>query len=260
VFTEDDLGLGGEARPVVVLSETLARQLFGTTDAVGRRVEYRLMGRVGKSYEVIGIVGDVRMDSLIRPVEPMVYEPAALGPGRDEVTYLVRTAGGANLAGQASTIAAALDPALPIGPVRTMNEAIGRARAEWDVLARLMTTLAAIAGLLAAVGLYGVMAFGVAARKREFGIRLALGAPPAQLVGLVLRRTALIVGAGLVLGLGGAAALSRSLGSRLFGVGPFDPVAWGLATVVFLVIALLASWWPARRAAYVDPVSALRSN
>jgi predicted permease len=262
VFTAEDFGLDGRAvRQVVVLSETAARQLFGTLAAVGQRVEYRVIGRVGQSYEVIGIVGDVRTASLTGPVEAMVYEPAALGgPVRAEATVLVRTTGGVNVAAQASTIGAALNPSLPVGPVRSMQEAISRSRAEWDVLARLMTTLAVIAGLLAAVGLYGVIAFGVAARRREFGIRLALGAPPAQLVGLVLRRTALIAGVGLVLGLGGAAAFSRSLGSRLFGVGPFDPTVWGMATTVFLVIALIASWRPARRAAYVDPVSALRSN
>lgn len=259
VFSEDDLGQGGRARPVVIVSELFARELFGTADAVGREIEYSIRGRVGQRYRIIGVVGDVRNGSLTGDSEPVVYEPAALdGAVRPEGTFLIRTRPGFAAAGAVREIAAALEPALPLNLPRWMEEAIAQTRAPWDVLARLMTTLALIAGLLAAVGLYGVIAFGVAARRREFGIRLALGAAPSQLMALALRRTALIAGAGLVLGCAGAAALSRTLQSRLFGVEPSDPLVWGLSILLFAGIALLAAWLPARRAGSVDPVSALR--
>ena len=261
LFSQDDLGMAGsQARPVVIVSELLARELFGTADPVGRMIEYKTIGRVGKRYEIIGVVGDVRADSLTAAPQPMLYEPAALNvPVRPEGTFIVRASEGRDIAGAVRQIAAALDPALPVVLPMPMAEAIAVARAEWDVLARLMTGLAAIAALLAAIGLYGVIAFGVASRRREFGIRLALGAAPSRVMALVLRRTAIIAAGGLLLGAGGAYALARVLSSRLFGITPFDPWIWTLAALTFVVLALAASWIPARRAVSVDVTHSLRA-
>ena len=261
LFSAEDLAMdGGTTRPVVVLSALLARQLFGDADPVGRRIEYRTMGRTGETYEVIGVVGDVRMNALTTPLEPTIFEPAGLsGPVRPDTTFLVRTKGRVDVAAHAQAIAASLNNALPVGIVRPMRDAVAEARAEWDVLARLMLTLAIIAGALAAVGLYGVVAFGVASRRREFGIRLALGASSARVAALVFRRTAIITGAGLALGCGGAVFLARFLGSRLFGVTPFDPAVWLSAAAVLVAVAALASLVPARRAVSTDVTGALRA-
>lgn len=261
VFSEDDLGNGGTARPVVVVSEKFAQERFGTIEAVGREIEFNTIGRGGKRYQIIGVVGDILNGSLTADPAPTVYEPASLdGPVRPEATFLVRTRPGTAIEAAVRDIAAALNSALPVMLPRWMEEAIARERAQWDVLARLLTTLAVIAGVLAAVGLYGVIAFGVAARRREFGIRLALGAPPSQLVALVLRRTAAITAGGLVLGGAGAVALSRALQARLVGVTPFDPFVWTAATVILIALAFVASWLPARRAGSLPVVSVLRAN
>ena len=158
-----------------------------------------------------------------------------------------------------SVLPASLDPSLLILQPMRMEEAIGRARAEWDVLSRLLTTLAGVAGVLAVVGLYGVVAFGVASRRREFGIRLALGAAPARVVALVVRRTALIACLALLLGGAGATALARLLENRLVGVTPFDPFIWSGAALILLAGAALASWIPARRAVSVDVTRSLRT-
>jgi putative ABC transport system permease protein len=141
---------------------------------------------------------------------------------------------------------------------RDYADSIARVRAEWDV-ARLMFVLAGLAGLLAAVGLYGVVAFGVESRRREFGIRIALGAPPRRVAHLVLRRTGSITTAGLVLGAAGAIGLGQVLESRLVGVHPFDPIVWLLACAGLVAIAAAASFIPARRAMRVDLTETLRA-
>jgi ABC-type antimicrobial peptide transport system permease subunit len=141
----------------------------------------------------------------------------------------------------------------------SMEEALADARAQWTLLAKLMSLLAAVAAILAAVGLYGVVGFGVLARAREIGIRMALGAESSRVFGMVLRSTLGMAIAGLVFGLGGAVALARALESRLFGVAPFDIATWTLAGAGLVAVALLASWLPARRATRVDPVQTLRS-
>jgi putative ABC transport system permease protein len=141
----------------------------------------------------------------------------------------------------------------------TMEEAIEQGLAQWNVLARLLTALAVVAGVLSAVGLYAVVSFGVAARRREFGIRVALGAEPAMVRRLVLRGTARIATAGLLVGLGGAVALAGVLKSSLFGVPPFDPVAWTIAAAILVALAVAASIIPARRATRVNVVETLRA-
>jgi ABC-type antimicrobial peptide transport system permease subunit len=171
---------------------------------------------------------------------------------------VLRTSARFDVAAELRVIGAALDPALPVGTVVPLTEAVGRARAEWDILARLLGGLAAGAALLAAVGLYGAMAFSVAARRREFGIRMAVGATAAQVRRLVLRQTAVITIGGLVLGFGGAAALVQVLKNRLVGVEPFDPLIWMLATAGLVTTAVLVSVLPARRATMVDVSQTLR--
>jgi putative ABC transport system permease protein len=258
LFSAEDLGVDGASpRPVVVVSELFARRLFGAGDPLGRTIEFNTIGQVGKRFEIIGVVGDTRFASLVADPEPMVYEVAdGAYPG---LTFVVRATDTSAAAGAVKRIAASLNPSLPVGLPMSMTAAIARARAEWDALARLVSALSAVAGLLAAVGLYGVIAFGVASRRREFGIRLALGAAPSRVAALVLKRAALITGFGLVLGAAGGVTLGRLLSSRLVGVTPFDPLVWCVAAVLLLVIALAASWIPARRAISVDVTRSLRT-
>jgi putative ABC transport system permease protein len=191
---------------------------------------------------------------------PMIFQPAGLdGPLRTDATITFRTVAGIDAGAIAREIAASLDRSLPLGLVMTMEEAIDQGLAQWTLLARLLTALAVVAGLLSAIGLYAVVSFGVAARRREFGIRMALGAEPAVVRRLVLRSMASIAAVGLLVGLGGAIALARVLKSSLFGVPPFDPVAWTIAAAILVALAIAASIIPARRATRVNVVETLRA-
>jgi ABC-type antimicrobial peptide transport system permease subunit len=223
-------------------------------------VEFPVRGREDRQFEVIGVVGDVHFGDLTSPPEPVVYEPAGLDGFYGPQQYaVVRVDAPVDVAAVAREIGAQLDAALPVGTIMSMEEALAGARAQWTLPAKLMSLLAAFAAILAAVGLYGVVGFGVRARAREIGIRMALGAESARVFRLVLRSTLGMTIAGLVFGLGGAVALARVLESRLFGVAPFDVGTWTLAAAGLVAIALLASWLPARRATRVDPVQTLRS-
>ena len=190
----------------------------------------------------------------------MIFQPAGLDdPLRTDATITFRSAPGMDVAAAAHQIAASLDRSLPLGLVMTMEEAIEQGTAQWHVLARLLTALAVVAGVLSAIGLYAVVSFGVAARRREFGIRMALGADAAMVRRLVLRHTALTVAVGVFVGLGGAIALARALKSSLFGVSPFDPIVWTAAAAILVALACAASIIPVRRATRVDVVETLRA-
>lgn len=248
----------GDARPVI-LSDGLARRLFGTADPLGREVAFPVMGRKGLRYQVIGVVGTVRYFSLTEDPETMVYEPEVDRGALRTVTIVARGDQPAAIAQAARRIAAELNPALPVVNVVSMPDAVARYRGESETLARLLVMLSGVAALLACVGLYGVVAHGVAMRRREFGIRVALGASPAQVWRLVARTTAAITGAGLVFGLGGGFALAQVLRNRLIGVHPFDPVLWSLAAGTLVLVAVLASLKPARAATRVNVNETLRA-
>ena len=253
LFTDADFAAAqrGESR-LAVVSEGLARRLFGRPDAVGRQIEFPNQQRSAQSYEIIGVVGTARFNSLVEAPEDMIYEPAGPRSMWRGATVIVRTSGSVPLAEKARAIATALNPSLPVSPVLSMADAVARSRAEWDSLARLLGILAIVAVILACVGLYGVIAHGVAQRRHEFGIRLALGATRAEVFQLVLRRTTAIMGVGLAFGLAGAYAFAQVLSTRLVGVHPLDPVWWSLAVFSLVLVAVLASVKPARAATRVD--------
>ena len=260
LFTDADFAAAqrGESR-LAIVSEGLARRLFGRPDAVGRQIEFPNQRGSGPSSEIIGVVGAARFNSLVDEPEDMLYELAGPKGMWRGATIIVRTSGSVPIAEKARAIATELNPSLPLSPVLSMAEAVARSRAEWDSLARLLGILAIVAVVLACVGLYGVIAHGVAQRRQEFGIRLALGATRAELFRLVLRRTAAIMGAGLVVGLAGAYAFAQVLSARLVGVNPLDPVWWSLAVFSLLIVAVLASVKPARAATRVDVNETLRA-
>jgi ABC-type antimicrobial peptide transport system permease subunit len=155
---------------------------------------------------------------------------------------------------------AALDPSLSVIGVTTISEAVEASIAEEKLLARLSTSLAALAIVLASVGLFGVMAHGVTARAREFAIRVALGSAPARLVRLVLREALAVTIGGVMLGAVIAAAMSRLIANRLFGIGALDPWVFGAGAAALIVVAISTALVPARRAGSADPLDALKAE
>jgi ABC-type antimicrobial peptide transport system permease subunit len=198
----------------------------------------------------------------VKPADEMFYEPATssgIGGIEAGATVVVRTNGTVAVADHAAGIAAQLNPAMPLTAVVPMTDAVGRVRRDWDSRARIVGVLAVLATLLACIGLYGVVAHGGAQRRRDMGIRLALGATPAHLWRGVLRQSAAITGAGLFFGLAGSYAFAQVLAARLVGVSPLSPLLWGLATLSLAGVALLAAAIPARAATRVDVTETLRT-
>jgi predicted permease len=260
-FSEAEVQAGrrGDAR-VVMLSDGLARRLFGTIDPVGRVVQFA-DGPAEKTqrWEVVGIAGTAKYRNLAAPADDIVYEPALASGARREIVMTVRAASGTRVAEEARQIAKALNPSLPLSTLASMTEWIGRARRDWDSLGRLLGILAGLAALLSSVGLYGVIGHGVEQRRREFGIRAALGASRRDMWRLVMRQSATIVGGGVVLGSIGAYLFAQTLSSRLVGVSALDPASWTLAAALLVAAAIAASIKPAITAARVDVNATLRA-
>jgi len=245
------------ATEVVVLNETLAQQLFGSPDVVGRTLTVEADFREWTEKRIVGVVQDVRDDLRSEP-EPTLYLPFARG---SLGTLLLRTSVAPEVV--TTEVRAALggiDPNVPLYRSDSVEEAIASGMAEERTLARLLGALALLAGGLAAVGLYAVVAWTVTERTREIGIRMAMGAQPGRVVAWVVRGAAWLALAGVGVGYGASILVARLLESRLFGVEPFDPATWGTAAVVMLGVATIASAQPALRAAAVRPMEALRSE
>jgi putative ABC transport system permease protein len=244
---------------VMVISESVARRQWPNGDAVGAFV--RLGPNPADPWsEVIGVVGDVRQNGPASDSRPTVYAflHQDYWDGRD---VMIRARGdAASIAASAREAVRQLDPTLPVTQLRTMDEVADEVLAERRLPMTLMTVFAALALVLAAVGLYGVMSYVVTARTREFGVRMALGAPQAAVIRLVMGQGLLTVLGGLAVGLAGAVAATRLLAGLLFGVRPLDPLTFGAVPAVLLLVALVACWLPARRATKVDPMAALRTD
>jgi putative ABC transport system permease protein len=245
---------------VAVVSEALARRYWPGRDAVGQRVTLGDPADSAGWMTIIGVVGDVRNEDLGRPTYPQLYLPLAQSP-MPSLVVLARTSGEPlALTPAVKQVLAELDPGLPLSDVATLDQRVGETLARPRVNAGLLCAFAGVAMLLAAVGIYGVVAFGVVQRTRELGIRMALGAGTSNLLRLVVRQGMRPVIAGVGLGVAGALAGTRLLRGLLFGVGPTDPVTFLIVTVFLLAVALLASYLPARRAARSDPMIALRNE
>jgi predicted permease len=257
-------------RPVVLLSENLAREMWGTPSAaIGKRVrESRSM----PWSEVIGVVQDVHQNGIQEKAPEMVYWPTLMnnmfGPGAlnatRAVTFAIRSdrAGTESFLNQVRQAVWSVNASLPVASVRTMEEIYSRSQS----VARTSFTLVmlAIAGamalLLGIVGIYGVIAYAVSQRKREIGIRSALGAEPRELRRMFVRQALMLAGIGVAIGLAAAAGLTHLMKSLLFGISPLDPVTYAAVPLVLAAATVLASYLPARRAAAVDPVEALRAE
>ena len=246
-------------RDVVILTESLAKRLFGRTDVEGRIVEAGFGSP--EPMEVVGVVSDIRSPySPEGPEDTFFVMPRAMS-GLSYLTVLMEAQPFNPEVAQ--RIRAALEAELPNEPVpdpQPLSSRLDSIHGESRLYSGLLTLLSALAVILSAVGLYGVVAFTVTARRREFGVRLALGAEGGKIAGLVARNVSTIVGAGTALGLAGAMLLSELLQNRLYGVGPLDPAAYVGAAAVFALVAVVAGWMPTLRAIRVDPVDTLREE
>ena len=247
-------GDGGPARPVIV-SEALVNTFFAGQDPIGKRVAFYNNSVIGT---IIGVVGDTREWSLSAPPPPVIYEPLVNGPSR-WVRVIVRTAGDPTaLAGPLRSAIHALDSDLPVDLLRTMREMMAESIATQRFYATLVAVFATLALLMAAAGVYALISYAVVRRTREIGLRIALGAEAPQVLALVIRRGVLLTFLGILLGAGGALAATRVLKTFLFEITLTDPLTFVGVALGLALVALLASYVPARRATRVDPMEALR--
>ena len=247
-----------ENRNVVIISEAMARQAFPGLDPIGRRVA---ISWTDESFqEVIGVVGDIRHADLGTPTRPMIYWPHVKNP-YTTMWPVIRTSGDPDtLVAAARAEVQRLDSAQPIANTRTLEDIVAISVAQPRLIARLLAVFAAVALILAAIGIYGVVAYTVSQRTREIGIRVALGATPGRIVKLIVMHGALLAGAGLAVGVPSALLLARALGSMLFETAPGDPATIVLVSLVLTGSAILACLIPLRKALRVDPSEALRSE
>jgi putative ABC transport system permease protein len=246
---------------VLLVSETAARRLWPNDDPIGKRM-WAGQGSAGSgdASEVVGVVSDVRYRAIETAPVPDVYLPLAQSY-QSRMRLFVRS--GLDPSSLAPAIARevqALDANLPLSEIKTMDERVADAMWRTRIGAWLLSAFAALAVLLTAIGIFGVMAQAVAQRTTEIGIRMALGAQAGDVLGLVLRRAAVVTAAGLVIGAGGALQLTRLIAALLYGVEPGDPATFVSVAVLLGVIALLAGYIPARRATRVDAIAALRAE
>jgi putative ABC transport system permease protein len=249
--------LGG--RKVVLLNEAAARKFWPGEDPLGRPVAVG-QGGFGDTAYVVGVVGDVRYETLETPPEPDVYLSYHQSP-RAGMLAFVRTAGDpSSLAAPARARLRQAAPASPVYDIRTLAERVSDATAQARLAAVLLTLFAVVALALATLGTYGVVSFAVAQRTREIGVRIALGARPGDVVRLIVRQGVVLVLLGAALGLAMALAATRAMQSLLYGVTATDPVTFGAIVVVLVGAVVVASWIPARRAAGIEPLEALREQ
>jgi len=254
---QDSLG----SKRVAVINETMARTYFTGESPLGRTFtigEGNPQGTEWQNLEVVGVVKDAKYMDLDERQMPAVFYPHSQHVGY-RYYFITRYTGNKDAVSRAiSQIASEIDPNLPVGEFTTLAQIVDDSVLNHRLIAQLCTVFGLLAVLLASIGIYGLMSYGVTRRTNEFGVRLALGADRRHVVWLVLRETAMLVVAGLLIGLVTVPAIARFVVSLLFGLKPYDPLSIGAAVFTLAVVALLAGYLPARRAAKVDPMVALR--
>jgi len=246
-----------EARHVILINDALARKYFPNEDPIGKRLDVAMFDQPFWA-QIVGVVGNVRYDSLIDESPPAVYFPHP-DLTYSFMTFVIRTDNDpAAIAPAVQREIRSLDPNQPVSDVRTMDQVMS----EWVARSRFNTLLlglfAGLATLLSAVGIFGVMNYSVALRTRELGLRLAIGAQPRQVLLLVLRQGLLLTVVGVGLGLAAAFALTRLLSGLLFGVAAVDVSTFITISLLLVIVSLIACYLPARRAMRIDPLQALR--
>jgi putative ABC transport system permease protein len=258
VFSEAD---SGSSARVVIVNEALARQYFPTRSALGEHLEAsRLL------WEIVGVVGDVK-SYLDQAAPPTIFIPASqasfgtsqLFEGWFPRSVVIRVSGDPlRLSRAVHDAFAAVDPLVPTGTTRSMEQVLSRSLALRNFMRMLLSVFAGLALLLASVGIYGVISYAVSQRTRELGVRMALGARPTDVMRLILGEGLKLVCVGVVLGITAALALTRMLASLLYGVSANDPLIFVGVTALLIGVALIACLMPALHAMRVDPIVALR--
>lgn len=247
----------GPGAPLVALvNQTLARELWPDQDPIGRKLVFE----PGVFALVAGVVGDIRQDGLDTPPKPAFYISSLQAPSHPGALAVHTRLDPAGVAAAVRRAVYELDPQQPVTDVFTVEQILDEEVSQRRIQAVLIGVFAGLAVLLAAVGLYGVLAYAVGQRAPEFGVRMALGASPGRLLGRVIGQGLALAGFGLAAGLAAALALSRLLEAFLFGVKPTDPATYAAVAMLLLVAAAVASFSPARRAMRVDPGTALRQE
>jgi predicted permease len=249
------------APPVIVVNETLAKRYWPRESALGHRIS--LNGRAPFWRTVIGVVRDVHERGYELEMKPGVYipYPQITETWAQPENLLVRAKGDpAALAGPVRRIVAAVDPEQPVSAVRTMDEILDRDVQDRTEQMTLLGAFAALALLLASIGLYGVLSYAVNQRSREIGLRMALGASARSVLGMIVGRGLLLTGVGLAIGLALAMAGTRFMKTMLYGVDAIDPATFAGVSALLCTVAVLACWVPARRASRVDPIVVLRDE
>jgi ABC-type antimicrobial peptide transport system permease subunit len=248
-----------DAPHVALISQSLAKQKWPEQDPLGRTIEFGNMDGDPRLLTVVGVVGDVRDQSLEAPPNPTIYVNLRQRLNAAEsFTCFIRTSGKPEaLFGTARSIVAKLDPNLPVG-FRTLSEVYSGSLGARRFTLILVAVFSLCALVLALAGIYGVTSYSVSQRTREIGVRMALGASAFDVLRMVLRQSLLTAAVGVALGIVGSAVLTRSIQSQLFGVNSTDPATFVGVTLLMVLVSLVACWIPARRAARVDPVIALR--
>ena len=253
LFTDRDTA---DSTRVVLINEEFARRFFEGQDPIGQRLNFG--GGEKQTQQIIGVVADVTDDDLEDEVAAIAYSPYAQNPILTMHLVIRGMHDPAQLAAATRSEVQALDPHLPVSNVKPLRQMIDERSSPKRLMAYLMGIFGLVALLLASVGIYGVMSYAVTQRTQEIGVRMALGAQTKDVLKLIVRTGMAIALVGVVIGLGGAFALSRLLGSLLFKVAPTDLTTFAVVSFSLIVVALIACYIPARRATKVDPLVALR--
>jgi putative ABC transport system permease protein len=244
--------------PVVIVNEALARAYLGGGSPIGKRIAVGgVKSRVER--EIVGVVGDVRATNLEDAPVPAIYIPFANRP-LNVAAFVVRAGATTGLGETLQGLVTSIDRDQPLADLSTLGKMMDDRLSKRRLNTLLLVLFGAVALLLALIGVYGVMSYTVTQRVPEIGIRIALGARPAEVVRMVVGRGLLVAAIGVAVGLAGAFAVARVLEAILYGVSPTDPLVYALTATILLGIAAVASLLPARRAAKVDPMIALRSE
>jgi putative ABC transport system permease protein len=257
LFSRQDTAGGPD---VVLVNQEAARRYFESPPAaIGQRITLGSAEATVRWRTIIGVVGNTSPPDWTRPPNPQIYLPLEQDPVRG-LAFMLRAAAADTLAAPVRAAMREIDPALAIYELRTFEQALERETQSGYIITSLYVAFAVIALLLAAAGLYGVIAYTVSQRTQEIGIRIALGAVPRDVQRMVFRQAGRLIVIGAVLGLVASALIAASVRSVLYGVSPFDPWSYGMVLSLLTMVMLAATWLPARRAMHIDPIRALRAE
>jgi putative ABC transport system permease protein len=249
-----------KSQQVAIIDQTLANRYWPGQDPLGAQIQFNAQANHPNWVTIVGVVGDMKSDGFEAPLAPHIYLPVFQGPPYASVLFLRTNANPGTLGDQIRTEVQSVDSNLPLFSVRTLDEVVARSMAERRFALEILALFAAVALLLAAIGIYGVMSYAFSRRIHELGIRIALGAQRKDILRMTLSEGMKLVVAGLVVGVVGAVLLTRFLRTLLFNVTATDPAVFISIAALLAAVALLACYIPARRATRVDPLVALREE